>query len=246
MSDLNATVIDLEMTGLNARTEKIIEIGAGKIRGGKIVETYTQLLNPGRKLSDETIRITGITEEMLESCPSFAQIREEFLAFIGDDILLGHNVIFDYSFLKKAVINESPKGVRFERKGIDTLRIARRFLPGDQKKQLQALCEFYKIEYHAHRALDDALATHRLYEILWENYYKAGPDIFEPVPLVYQVKKESPVMAKQIAQITRLTQQYGIECPYDPEKMTKNEASRYIDKIKSMFGSVGGVSGESP
>lgn len=244
MSDLNATVIDLEMTGLNARTEKIIEIGAGRIRDGKIVETYARLLNPGRKLREETVRITGITDEMLTGCPAFVQIRDELLDFIGEDDLLGHNVIFDYSFLKKAVINESPKGTRFERKGIDTLKIARRFLPGEQKKTLPALCEYYGIAYHAHRALDDALATHRLYETLWEKYHAAGADVFEPEALVYQVKKESPVMAKQITQITRLTQQYGIECPYDLEKMTKNEASRYIDKLKSAFGGVG-VLGES-
>ncbi len=236
MSNLNATVIDLEMTGLNARTEKIIEIGAGKIRDGEIVETYKRLLSPGRKLSEETIRITGITDEMLTGCPTFAEIKDEFLDFLGEDVLLGHNVIFDYSFLKKAVINESPKGSRFEKKGIDTLKIARRFLPGDQKKQLPTLCEYYGITYHAHRALDDAMATFRLYETLWQSYYEAGPDIFEPKPLVYQVKKESPVMAKQIAQITRLSQQYGIECPYELEKMTKNEASRYIDKLRSSFG----------
>lgn len=244
MSNLNATVIDLEMTGLNARTEKIIEIGAGKIRDGEVVDTYEMLLNPGRKLDEKTVQITGITDEMLIGRPTFAQIKDDLLEFIGDDILLGHNVIFDYSFLKKAVINESPKGTRFDRCGVDTLKIARRFLPGEQKKQLTALCEFYGIDYHAHRALDDAIATYRLYEMLWKTYYGQGPDIFEPKPLVYQVKKESPIMAKQIAQITRLTQQYGLECPYELEKMTKNEASRYIDKLKSGFGVVG-VSGES-
>ena len=244
MSNLNATVIDLEMTGLNARTEKIIEIGAGKIRDGKVVDTYEMLLNPGRRLDEKTVQITGITDEMLIGCPTFAQIKDDFLEFIGEDILLGHNVIFDYSFLKKAVINESPKGIRFEKKGIDTLKIARRFLPGEQKKQLTTLCEYYGIEYHAHRALGDALATFRLYEVLWEVYGEQGQDIFEAKPLIYQVKKESPVMAKQIEQITRLTQQYGIECPYELEKMTKNEASRYIDKLKSQFRSIG-VSGKS-
>ncbi|MBQ8528079.1 MAG: 3'-5' exonuclease [Lachnospiraceae bacterium] len=236
MSNLNATVIDLEMTGLNARTEKIIEIGAAKIRDGKVTKTYTKLLNPGRRLDDKTVEITGITDEMLTETPAFAQIKDEFLDFIGEDVLLGHNVIFDYSFLKKEIINESPKGTRFEKKGIDTLKIARRFLPGDQKKQLTALCEYYGIEYHAHRALDDALATFCLYEVLWETFYEKGPDVFEAKPLVYQVKKESPVMAKQIAQITRLLETYEVECPYILEKMTKNEASRYIDKLRTTHG----------
>lgn len=238
MSDLNAVVLDLEMTGLNVRTEKIIEIGAARIRGGKVTETYSKLLNPGRKLSEKTIGITGITDEMLEGCVKFSQIKEELLEFLGDDVLLGHNIIFDYSFLKKAVINESLKGTKFEKKGIDTLKIARRFLPGNQKKTLTDLCSHYGIEYLAHRAKDDALATYRLYEMLWEAYYETGPDIFEPKPLVYQVKKESPIMAKQIAQIMRLTEQYGVQCPYELSGMTKNEASRYIDRLRADFGAV--------
>jgi len=233
MSDLNATVIDLEMTGLNVRTEKIIEIGAGKIRDGKVISTFSQLLYPGRRLDEKTVQITGITDEMLMGCPTFAEVLPELLAFIGEDDLLGHNVIFDYSFLKKAVLNEMPKGTLFERQGMDTLKIARRFLPGDKEKKLPALCRDYGIAYHAHRALDDALATHALYEKLWESYHAKGEDVFRPKPLVFQVKKESPVMAKQIAQITRLLETYGIDCPYDLEKMTKNEASRYIDKLRT-------------
>ncbi len=238
MSNLNAIVIDLEMTGLNVRTEKIIEIGAVKVRNGHITDTWSSLICPGRKLDETTVRITGITDEMLKEAPVFEEISASLLAFIGEDVLLGHNVIFDYSFLKKAVINVLPKGSRFERQGIDTLKIARRFLPGDQNKKLEELCSFYGIEYQAHRALDDAVATYRLYEKLWESYFASGSDIFEPKSLVYQIKKESPVMAKQIAQITRLVEAYGIECPYEIEKMTKNEASRYVDKLKAAYGAV--------
>ncbi len=238
MSNLNATVIDMEMTGLNPRTEKIIEIGAGKIRDGKLVETWNCLLSPGRKLEEQTIQITGITDDMLLGCPVFGEVMEDLLHFLGDDVLLGHNVIFDYSFLKKAVLNEQPKGSRFERLGIDTLKIARRFFAGEQKKTLEALCAYYGIEYHAHRALDDALATYRLYEKMWENHYEQGPDVFEAKPLVYQVKKESPVMEKQIVQIRKILDAHKIDCPYELEKMTKNEASRYIDKLRNRYGAV--------
>ncbi len=236
MSNLNAVVIDLEMTGLNPRTEKIIEIGAAKIRNGEVIDTYEKLLSPGRMLNDVTTQITGITDEMLKGCPSFSEIADELLEFIGDDVLLGHNVIFDYSFLKKAVLNEKPKGMKFERRGIDTLKIARRFLPGEQKKTLEMLCAYYGIEYRPHRALDDALATHRLYEKLWDDHYEDGMDVFEPKILNYQVKKESPIMAKQITQIKGLLELYGVSCPYELDKMTKNEASRYIDKLKTTYG----------
>nr|MBQ8253179.1 3'-5' exonuclease [Lachnospiraceae bacterium] len=238
MSNLNAVAIDLEMTGLNVRTEKIIEIGAVKIRNGQVTDTWSSLIRPGRKLNEDTVRITGIEDEMLMQAPEFDSIRESLLEFLGDDVLLGHNVIFDYSFLKKAVLNGLPKGSRFERQGIDTLKIARRFLPGEQNKKLDVLCKQYGIEFRAHRALDDAMAAFLLFEKLWEEYSGSGKDIFEPKPLIYQIKKESPVMAKQIAQITRLVETYGIDCPYEIEKMTKNEASRYVDKLKATYGAL--------
>lgn len=239
MSNLNATVIDLEMTGLNPRTEKIIEIGAVRIRDGRMTETFSELVYPGRKLNKEAVEITGITDEMLKGCPLFSDVADSLLEFLGEDVLVGHNIIFDYSFLKKSILNEKPKGTDFERQGIDTLKIARRFLPGEQKKTLTQLCSFYGIAYHAHRALDDAIATAKLYDKLREEFFDRGPDIFEPKPLVYQVKKESPVMAKQIAQITRLLTEYDIECPYELDKMTKNEASRYYDRLRSVCAGMG-------
>lgn len=229
-------VLDMEMTGLNPRTEKIIEIGAGKIRDGKLTETFSCFVNPGRKLSEKTTQITGITDEMLKDGREFEEIMPPLLDFIGEDVLVGHNIIFDYSFLKKSVLNHMPKGTKFERKGIDTLKIARGFLPGTQKKTLSALCQYYGIAYEPHRALNDALATWQLYEKLWEAYYEKLPEAFSPGPLIYQVKKESPVMPKQIEQIQRLVSQYGVECPYDLSRMTKNEASRYVDKLKSTYG----------
>lgn len=230
---LNAVVLDLEMTGLNARTEKIIEIGAGKIRDGKVVETFGCFVNPGRTLNKKTVEITGITDEMIQGSEEFQQIMPGLLEFIGEDVLVGHNIIFDYSFLKKSVLNHMPKGAKFERKGIDTLKIARRFLDGTQKKTLSALCEYYGITYVPHRALNDALATWQLFEKLWMAYYETAPEAFEPKPLIYQVKKESPIMPKQIEQIQRLVSLYGVECPYDISGMTKNEASRYVDNLKS-------------
>lgn len=231
-------ILDMEMTGLNPRTEKIIEIGAGKIRYGELVETFSCFVNPGRKLNRQTTEITGITDEMLADSREFAEIMPAFLDFIGEDVLVGHNIIFDYSFLKKAVLNHMPKGTKFERKGIDTLKIARYFLPGSQKKTLIDLCGYYGIVYKPHRALNDALATWQLYEKLWEAYYKETPEIFASRPLIYQVKKESPIMPKQIEQIQRLISLYGVKCPYELSGMTKNEASRYVDELKRTCGHV--------
>ena len=119
------TAIDVETTGLNPKTEKMIEIGAVKVRDGKIVAKYDSLINPGKKLEERIIELTGITDEMLADAPLPEKVLPEFFDFIGEDILLGHSIMFDYSFLKRAAVNMGLVKSKDNRYGIDTLRIAR-------------------------------------------------------------------------------------------------------------------------
>lgn len=226
-------VLDLETTGLNPRTDKIIEIGALLVEDGEILDTFSTFVNPGRKLLPQTTEITGITDEMLEHAPVFADIAEKLLAFLGEYVLLGHSIISDYAFLKKALVNEQPKGFAFERNGLDTLKIARRFLPAEQKKALSALTAYFQIPHEPHRAFADAQATFLLYEKLWDLYEEGTPSAFTPFPLHYQIKREVPVMPKQIEQIRRLLEERGIPCDRDLSQLTKNEASRLADQIRS-------------
>lgn len=232
MEQFEGIVLDLEMTGLNTKTDKIIEIGAIKIRGDEIVDEYHQMICPGRLLSPNTVKLTGITDDMLKGEKDFGQIKDDFLEFCGGDIIMGHHIIHDYAFLKRAVLSASPKGCVFERRGVDTLKIARSFLPADQKKSLSALCEYFDIPMKAHRAVEDARATFALYLELKKRFYDQKPEAFQSVELHYQVKREVPIMKKQIEQIEKLLALYQLECPYDLTKLTKNEASRYVDEIK--------------
>lgn len=232
MSNFSGVVLDLEMTGLDPKTDKIIEIGAIKIRDGKMEDRLEMLFSPGRLLPEKTKQITGITDEMLIHQPQIAERIPELLAFLEDDVFLGHRILHDYSFLKRAVLNTLQKGSKFERNGVDTLKIARSVLPPDQKKNLPALCQYYQITHKPHRGIDDAIATFQLYEKLWEEYGTQKPELFEPKPLVYQVKRETPIMPKQIEQMERLLREHQITSPYDLSKMTKNEASRYFDQLK--------------
>lgn len=157
-------VVDLEMTGLNAKTDVIIETGAVRIRGGKVVDTYTALLNPGRNLSKEVMELTGITDEMVRAGREPEAAMEEFFSFVGEDILVGQNLIFDYSFLKQWAVNHK---FSFERKAVDTLKLARTFLPKEEKKNLESLCNYFGINrQNAHRALDDAMETWQVFEEL--------------------------------------------------------------------------------
>lgn len=91
--------------GLNPSENQIIEIGMAKVCDGEITETYSRLLNPKEKLSQRIVELTGITDEMVAGQPHVSEVIDEIVSFIGDMPLLGHNIIFDYSFLKKACVN---------------------------------------------------------------------------------------------------------------------------------------------
>lgn len=98
--------IDLETTGLNPKQDKIIEIGAVRVEGGRIAGQWETFVNPGRKLEERIVELTGIHDEQLADAPGIEEVLPEFLAFAGEQILLGHGVLFDYSFVKKAAVNE--------------------------------------------------------------------------------------------------------------------------------------------
>ena len=94
----NYTVIDLEMTGLSAKNDKIIEIGAARVRGGEIVDTVSTLVNPKQHIPQRVQELTGITDSDVENAADMDEAVDNLLDFIGDDIILGQNVTFDYSF----------------------------------------------------------------------------------------------------------------------------------------------------
>lgn len=233
--------LDIETTGLNPKTEKIIEIGAVRVRDGVITDSFESLIAPGRLLQERIIELTGITDQMLEGAPEKEEVIPRFLEFAGDDILLGHSILFDYSFIKRAAVNCD---YQFERNGIDTLKIARKFLPDIESRSLGYLCSYYKIEHKAHRALADAKATVSLYQRLTEEF--GTEEDFNPFPLVYKVKKESPATKGQKEWLYRLMEKHKLVIEADDElqvcltmdidKLTRNEASRYTDRILSKYG----------
>ena len=134
--------IDLETTGLNPKTDRIIEIGAVKVEKGIETEIFESLVNPGRSLEERIIALTGIRNEDLVEAPTIDEVLPKFLEFVGDSILLGHSVLFDFSFIEKNAVNRK---MTFEKEGIDTLKIARKFLPELESRSLGYLCEYYQI-----------------------------------------------------------------------------------------------------
>ena len=92
-------VIDLEMTGLNAKCDRILELGGVRVREGKVVDTFSEIVNPGVKISEQITELTGITNEMAEQGKPQKETIASFLSFMGEDVLVGQNIMFDYSFL---------------------------------------------------------------------------------------------------------------------------------------------------
>ena len=95
--------IDLETTGLNPKRDRIIEIGAIRVEQGQIVEEFSTFVDPGRKLEERITELTGIRDEDLADAPQLDEVFPKLLEFMGELPLLGHSVLFDFSFLKKAV-----------------------------------------------------------------------------------------------------------------------------------------------
>lgn len=159
--------VDVETTGLAPKQDKIIEIGAVRVRDGQIVESFTSFVNPGRILPAHITELTGILQEQVDEAETMESVLPAFLEFAGDLPLVGHRILFDYGFLKRAAVNMR---LDFERSGVDTLKLSRQFLSELPSRRLSALCEHFEIPIQAHRALEDARATHILYEKLLELY----------------------------------------------------------------------------
>lgn len=227
-------VIDLEMTGLNVKTDRILEAGAVRVKNGVVTDTFSELIDPNCHLSEKVVSLTGITNEMASQGKDSDAALTDFFDFIGEDILVGQNVIFDYSFLKQWAVNHKRS---FERNALDTLKLARRFLPGEQKKDLDSLCTYFAIgRVNAHRALDDALETQQVFEKLAELYEETEPEAFRPYPLQYKVKKQSPATPQQLKYLKQFAAYHGIEIPRLSEKITRSEASRLTDQLIAKYG----------
>lgn len=159
------------------------------------------------------------------------EVLPQLLAFLGEDVLIGHRILFDYSFVKKAAVNA---GAEFVKQGIDTLKLARACLPELPSKRLTDLCVYYAIGHQAHRACGDALAAHELYRRLCAEFPYARQA--EPETLHYAAKKEGPITPAQKERLKRMETFYQITLPYEIDQLTKNEASRIMDRLAAHYG----------
>ena len=227
-------VVDIETTGIDPTCHFITELGAVKIKDGQIIKEYSQLINPGVQISKQITDITGIDNTMVANAPIFTQVIDDFLDFIENHPIIGHNILFDFSFLK---YHCQQAGYAFERYGIDTLAIAKKCLPDIQSRSLTYLIQYFNIQREKeHRAYHDALATYELYEIFKKRYVENKSELFIEKPLHWRPKKKMPITPKQQAYLSALIKKHKLFEELDVSQLSKSEASRYIDRIRFLKG----------
>jgi DNA polymerase-3 subunit epsilon len=157
-------VIDIETTGGRARSDRVTEIGAVKLRNHEVIDRWHSMINPQRAISPFITKLTGITNEMVRNAPLFAEIADSLLDFMGDGIFVAHNVNFDYSFISQEYMRLER---RFRFPKFCTCAGMRRHYPGHASYGLGSLCGIYEISLeHHHRALCDAEAAARLLNLI--------------------------------------------------------------------------------
>jgi len=167
------SVVDVETTGGSPNHgHRVIEIGIVRVVGGQVKESYSSLVDPGRRISGMITSITGITNEMVAGAPRFEEIAGRVAQEVGGRVFVGHNAVFDWRFVSAEL--ERSLGRTLQGRHLCTLRLARRLLPNLPSRSLGALAHYFGIEIPSrHRALDDARATAevllRLLEVLAED-----------------------------------------------------------------------------
>ncbi|QBD82470.1 hypothetical protein EPA93_43445 [Ktedonosporobacter rubrisoli] len=159
-------VLDIETTGFRPGSARIIELAAVRLRGGESVDAFQCLINPGRRIPPFIQKFTGITPDMLADAPAISEIFADFLQFIEGATLVGHNVGFDMGFL---AYEAQLLGHAFPLEALDTIPLARRFLPGLKRFKLDYVAQHLHIPpTNRHRAMGDAKVTAAVFVHLLE------------------------------------------------------------------------------
>ena len=162
-------VFDLETTGMNPTSDRIIEIGAIKVENDSITGTFNTLINPETFISSFITNIVHITNDMVRNKPTISLVLPKFYDFIGELPIIAHNAKFDTGFI---AANYQRANLTLDNPIIDTLYLSRKYNKECEKHNLAYLTDYFDINLkNAHRAYFDALATYELYKIIQQKYY---------------------------------------------------------------------------
>ena len=162
-------VFDVETTGLDSAKDEIIEIGACKIKNGKIVEVFSTFVKPSKKIPAEITDLTGITDEMVKDAPTINYVLPDFYKFCYNATIVAHNLQFDMGFIHNAAKRFS---YNFNNSTMDTLEMSRSKIGGLKNYKLGTIVAHLGIVLeNAHRAVNDATATAKVFIKLMQNYW---------------------------------------------------------------------------
>lgn len=197
-------IIDVETTGVNAKSDRITEIAIIIFDGEKIVKEYSSLINPERKIPYRISQMTGINNHMVASAPKFYELAKDIVELTKDCTFVAHNAAFDYRFIRAEF---ESLDYNYERKTLDTIKLARKFIPGLRSYSLGKLCDEIGIKINnRHRAMGDAQATVELFKRIYQ--YHPDLDGVSLKGLHSNLKKEK---------IDALPQETGVYYFYDDQ-----------------------------
>ena len=232
-------VIDIETTGLDFGCD-IIEISALKIRNGEIINRFSRLVNPGYRIPEFITELTGITNDMLSKCENIAPVIKDFKNFIGDDLLVGHNIVaFDANFIYDNLLRNT--GEALSNDLVDTMRLSRWILTELKHHRLSDVCSYYEINQDIqHRGLSDCENTYKIYNLLKETCnknYSGLDNFYEYVVSRLKKKYKKGLRASGIqtnnAEFDVSNPLYGTVCVFTGtlEKMTRREAMQIVKDL---------------
>lgn len=166
LKELDFVVVDVEATGAKTPPNRLIELGAFRIRGGRIADKFVTLVNPEIPIPRFVATLTGISNDMVRDAPVFADVAPKWLDFVSDSVLVAHNAPFDTSFLNHEISRVYP-GHRMVNPHLCTVKLSRRAMPDLSNHRLDTIASHFSIPIASrHRAGSDALATAEIFIFL--------------------------------------------------------------------------------
>lgn len=205
-------ITDIETTGLNPRWDRITEISMIAFDGENVTEEFSTLINPERLIPAQITQLTGITTSMVEKAPKFYEIARKIVEFTEGKIIVGHNIQFDYNFLRAEFQH---LGYEFTRKTLCTVKLSKKLFPGFRSYGLGNLCKSLNIQVNdRHRAAGDAMATVEVFRKLLMMEGKNGQS-FQDVSAI-PFKDLNPVLKRQT--IENLPESCGVYYLFNEKK----------------------------
>ena len=193
IDDTVYTVFDLETTGFESIDDEIIEIGAVKMKGGNVIDTFSSFVKPSQEIPEKVTEITGINYEMVKDAKSDKEVLETFLEFSKNTVLVAHNANFDYSFIKNVIRNKIND--RWDMPIIDTLILSRSLVKKLKSHSLDKLINYFNLgSFDHHRASEDARVTAEMFlklqdiakekgiEKIWDFDLLRGKEVYKKAP----------------------------------------------------------------